>query len=57
MILLTMAGFKGRLYLEMNNVGPFQIQLKAGMKIAQLVLEHVGLPALREHGGQFQRQQ
>lgn len=53
----VLAGFNGRLYLEMNNVGPFPIQLKAGMKIAQLILEHVGLPALTEYGGQFQRQQ
>lgn len=52
----VMAGFDGRLYLEMNNIGPFPIQLKAGMKIAQLILEHVGLPALEGYGGQFQRQ-
>ena len=51
------AGFTGRLYLEMNNIGPFPIQLRPGMKIAQLVLEHVGLPALEGYGGQFQRQQ
>ena len=53
----VLAGFNGRLYLEMNNVGPFAIQLKAGMNIAQLILEHVGLPALGEYGGQFQKQQ
>lgn len=53
----VLAGFNGRLYLDMNNVGPFPIQLKAGMNVAQLVLEHVGLPALEEYGGQFQRQQ
>ena len=49
----VLAGFKGRLYLEMYNVGPFQIELKARMKIAQLILEHVGLPALKEYQGQF----
>ena len=53
----VLAGFNGRLYLEMNNVGPFALQLKAGMNIAQLILEHVGLPALGEYGGQFQKQQ
>ena len=53
----VLAGFNGRLYLEMNNVGPFTIQFKAGMNIAQLILEHVGLPALGEYGGQFQKQQ
>ncbi len=52
----VMAGFEGRLYLEMNNVGPFPIRLNAGMKIAQLILEHVGLPALEGYGGQFQQQ-
>ena len=52
----VMAGFDGRLYLEMNNIGPFLVQLKAGMKIAQLILEHVGLPALEGYGGQFQQQ-
>ena len=52
----VMAGFDGRLYLEMNNIGPFPIQLKAGMRIAQLILEHVGLPALEGYGGQFQQQ-
>ena len=52
----VMAGFSGQLYLEMNNIGPFPIQLKAGMKIAQLILEHVGLPALEGYRGQFQGQ-
>ena len=53
----VMAGFKGRLYLEMYNWGPFPIELSRGMKIAQLVLEQVSLPPLREHTGQFQNQE
>ena len=53
----VMAGFKGRLYLEMYNWGPFPIELSQGMKIAQLVLEQVSLPPLREHTGQFQHQE
>ena len=53
----VLAGFNGRLYLEMYNVGPFPIELKAGMKIAQLILEHVGLPPLTEYQGQFQAQE
>ena len=53
----VLAGFNGRIYLEMNNIGPFPIHLKSGMKIAQLILEHVGLPALEGYGGQYQRQQ
>ena len=49
----VLAGFEGRLFLEMYNVGPFHIELAAGMKIAQLTLEHVGLPPSREYRGQF----
>ena len=50
------AGFEGPLYLEMNNIGPFPILLRRGMAIAQLILEHVGLPASRGYEGQFQQQ-
>ncbi len=50
------AGFHGPLYLEMNNVGPVPIELSRGMKIAQLILEHVGLPAMEVHSGQFHGQ-
>ena len=50
------AGFEGPLYLEMNNIGPFPILLRRGMEIAQLILEHVGLPASESYGGQFQWQ-
>ena len=50
------AGFEGPLYLEMNNIGPFPILLRQGMEIAQLIIEHVGLPARRPYGGQFQQQ-
>ena len=50
------AGFEGPLYLEMNNIGPFPILLRREMAIAQLILEHVGLPASRGYEGQFQRQ-
>ena len=49
----VMAGFEGRLFLEMYNVGPFHIELAAGMKIAQLILERVGLPPSQEYQGQF----
>ena len=50
------AGFEGPLYLEMNNIGPFPILLRRGMPIAQLILEHVGLPASRGYAGQFHGQ-
>ena len=52
----VIAGFKGRLFLEMHNVGPFTIELKHKMKISQLVLEHVGLPPSRGYGGRFNLQ-
>ena len=52
----VMAGFAGNLFLEMRNVGPFAIELSRGMKIAQLILEHVGLPPSRGYQGQFQQQ-
>ena len=50
------AGFQGNLYLEMYNIGPFDIVLRGGMEIAQLILEHVGLPAQQGYRGQFQKQ-
>lgn len=52
----VIAGFAGNLFLEMRNVGPFAIELSQGMKIAQLILEHVGLPPSRGYQGQFQHQ-
>ena len=50
------AGFVGPLYLEMNNIGPYRILLRREMEIAQLILEHTGLPALSGYEGQFQQQ-
>ena len=52
----VIAGFAGNLFLEMRNIGPFAIELSQGMKIAQLILEHVGLPPSRGYQGQFQQQ-
>ena len=52
----VIAGFEGNLYLEMNNIGPFPIQLRHQMKIAQLILEHVGLPPSRGYTGRYQQQ-
>ena len=52
----VIAGFKGRLFLEMHNVGPFTIELKHKMKISQLILEHVGLPPSKGYGGRFNLQ-
>ena len=53
----VVAGFQGRLVLEMYNSGPFHIELSRGVKIAQLILEQVSLPRLRPYGGQYQRQE
>jgi dCTP deaminase len=52
----VLAGFQGRLYLEMYNYGPFPIGLEVRMNIAQLILEHVGLPPIRPYEGQFSGQ-
>ena len=50
------AGFAGPLYLEMNNIGPSRILLRREMEIAQLILEHTGLPAEASYKGRFQQQ-
>ena len=47
------AGYRGRLTLEMVNLGPFTLDLKPGMKVAQLILEHLGLPARDPYHGRF----
>jgi dCTP deaminase len=52
----VMAGFRGRLYLEMYNYGPFSMELEVGMNIAQLVLEHVGLLPTRGYQGRYSDQ-
>ena len=50
------SGFRGRLTLEMMNAGPFNLDLKPGMKIAQLIVEHLGLPAQKAYHGRFLNQ-
>ena len=50
------AGFKGRLTLEMRNLGPFALTIKKGMEICQLVVERLGIPSSEPYGGQFQGQ-
>lgn len=52
----VIAGFEGRLYLEINNIGPFPVLLTTGMKIAQLILEHVIPPPSEPYQGRYQRQ-
>ena len=49
-------GFNGTLRLEISSVGPFPIILEAGMEIAQLIVERVGLPAVDPYSGRFQNQ-
>ena len=53
----VLAGFEGRLYLEMHTVGPFPLSLTNEMNIAQLVLEHTGLPPSNSYAGRFQSQE
>ena len=50
------AGFRGSLTLEMYNAGPWTLELTTGMQIAQVIFEHLGLPAQRGYQGQFQDQ-
>ena len=49
-------GFQGQLALEIINSGPFDIILKPGLAIAQLIVERVGLPSTESYDGQFQNQ-
>ncbi len=47
------AGSTGRIQLEIINLGPRPIRLRAGMKVCQLILEQtLGIPQ-RGYGGQF----
>ncbi|QIB35084.1 dCTP deaminase [Ancylobacter pratisalsi] len=47
------AGSTGRIQLEIINLGPRPIRLRAGMKVCQLILEQtLGVPQ-RAYGGQF----
>ncbi len=50
-------GFDGVLTLEMYNCGPFGLKLTPGVRICQLIVERLGLPAVRGGaGGRFQGQ-
>ena len=49
-------GYSGSLALEINNIGPFEILLKPGLSIAQLIIERTGLPPTEGYSGQFQEQ-
>lgn len=43
-------GFKGRITLEIKNIGYETIALTAGMKVCQLILHKLSSPALRPYG-------
>lgn len=49
-------GFEGSLTLEMYNSGPFRVKLTPQMKVCQLIVERMGLPAVRGSTSQFQDQ-
>ena len=51
------SGFRGRLVLEMFNSGPFDLTLKPGMLIAQIILEHLGLPTDEGYSGRYAGQE
>lgn len=45
-------GFCGRITLEIKNIGPKLVTLKAGMPICQLILHKLSSPALRPYGSE-----
>ena len=47
------AGYRGRLTLEMFNVGPYKIKLTERMKICQIIFERLTMPATAVYDGQF----
>lgn len=49
-------GWTGQIALELTNVGPLVLQLRAGLIICQLVLEHLGRPTSKPYAEQFQGQ-
>lgn len=51
------AGFRGRLVLEMFNYGSFDLTLRPEMLIAQLILEHLGLPPTEGYHGHYAGQE
>lgn len=51
------AGFRGRLVLEMFNYGSCDLTLRPEMLIAQLILEHLGLPPTEGYHGHYAGQE
>jgi dCTP deaminase len=47
-------GFTNMITLELLNNGPYQLALKPGMDIAQLIIERLGSPSIRTYSGRFQ---
>ena len=49
-------GFRNRITLEIFNLGPWTIELTAGMQICTLLVERLGRPAESGYAGIFQGQ-
>ena len=47
-------GFNNQIALEIFNLGPWTVELKAGMRICTLLVERLGRPAQAGYGGVFQ---
>lgn len=47
-------GFRNRITLEIFNLGPWAIELRAGMRICTLIVERLGRAAQAGYGGVFQ---
>jgi dCTP deaminase len=51
------AGFRGKITLEITNVGPLTILLRPGLKVCQLIVEQVFGTPVQEFRSAFQGQQ
>ena len=49
-------GWRGFLTLELSNHGAFEIELKAGMPIAQIILHLLDEPTVQPYAGKYQDQ-
>ena len=50
------AGFKGQITLELKNESPIPIKLNPGMRICQLIIAELDLPAGEPYRGKYQNQ-
>jgi dCTP deaminase len=49
-------GFTGQVTLEISNIAPWEVQLRPGMRIAQLAFQRLSSPVARPYQGNYQNQ-